>query len=144
MSSGPGLHHVTVRTVDFEGSIRFYREALGFGTPYRWSFPGVVDRAAFLDSGNGTWVEIFADGSPDRHDEPTEGLVHFALLYDDVDAAFERALAAGAAPLMEPGSFTLQGDPPVEVRLAYVQGPSGERIELYRTELTPRDAAASQ
>ena len=60
------------------------------------------------------------------------GLVHIALSFDDVDAAYARALAAGADSVQSPTSFTL---PEWRVRLAFVDGPSGERIELYRTTL---------
>ena len=88
--TGPSLHHVAIRAVDFDASVRFYREGLGFGEPYLWSFPPVVARAAFVGAGNGTWIEIFADGSAQPRDEPSEGIVHFALLFDDVDEAYGR------------------------------------------------------
>lgn len=135
MTRPRGLHHVAVRTVDLDASIRFYREGLCFGEPYVWSYPPYVERAAFLSAGDGTYVELFAGGSAWGREEPTEGQVHFALLFDDVDAAYQQALAAGAESIAPPASFTIQGEPPADVRLAYVLGPSGERIELYRTTL---------
>ena len=131
------LHHVALRAVDFDAAVRFYQEAFDYGAPRVWSYPPHVEKAAFLPSPDGSWIEIFADGEASPRDEPMEGLVHFALHVDDVDAAYERALTAGAAAIVPPSSFTIAGDPGWDVRLAFVHGPCGERIEIYRSTIEP-------
>lgn len=131
------LHHVALRAVDFDAAVRFYREAFGYGPPRVWSYPPYVEKAAFLPAPDGSWLEIFANGEAASREEPTEGLVHFALHVDDVDTSFEGALAAGATAIAPPSSFTIDGDPGWDVRLAFVQGPCGERIEIYRTTIEP-------
>ena len=143
LGTAPGFHHVAIRAVDFDETIRFYTEGLGFRVHYPFSVPGRIDRAAFLDAGDGRFVEVFGQGSavqsegrrrrPDE--EPTEGaLLHFCLRVADTDASYQRALAAGAVSRVAPGTRQLGNDPPVEVRIAFVAGPNGEVIEFLQSE----------
>lgn len=143
MGSTPGFHHVAIRAADFDATIRFYTEGLGFKVHYEFSVPGRIDRAAFLDAGDGRYVEVFGQGStvqaegrrrqPDE--EPTEGaLLHFCLQVADVEASYARALAAGATSRSAPRTAALGGDRPAEVQIAFVTGPSGEVIEFLKSE----------
>jgi len=129
--------------VDFDATIRFYPEGLGFKVHYRFSVPDRIDRAAFLDAGDGRYIEVFGQGStvqsegrrrrPDE--EPTEGaLRHFCLRVTDVEASYARALAAGAVSRIAPRIARLGGEPPAEVQIAFVVGPNGEVIEFLRSE----------
>ncbi len=140
---GQGFHHVALRAADFDGTVRFYTEGLGFSVHYGFSVPGRIDRAAFLDAGDGRYIEIFGDGSMvqsegrrRRADEDrTEGaLLHFCLRVADTDAAFRRALAAGAGMRVEPVTRQLGENPTVEVRIAFVTGPNGEVIEFLQSD----------
>ncbi len=143
LAAPPGFHHVAIRAVDFDETIRFYTEGLGFAVHYRFAVPGRIDRAAFLDAGDGRFVEVFgqdstvqSEGRRRRPDEErTEGaLLHFCLRVADTDAAYQRALAAGATSRVEPVSRQLGQDPLVEVRIAFVTGPNGEVIEFMQSE----------
>lgn len=141
--SGTGFHHVAIRAVDFDATIGFYTEGLGCTVRYRFAVPGRIDRAAFLDVGDGRYIEVFGSGSsvqaegrrrrPDE--EPTEGaLLHFCLRVTDVEAAYARALAAGAVSRIEPRTAKLGGEPSAEVQVAFVTGPNGEVIEFLKSE----------
>ena len=139
----PGFHHVAIRAVDFDETIRFYTEGLGFSVHFPFSVPGRIDRAAFLDAGDGRFVEVFGQGSTVQSEgrrrradeEPTEGaLLHFCLRVADTPAAYRRALAAGARSRVEPVSRQLGQDPLVEVCIAFVTGPNGEVIEFMQSE----------
>ena len=67
---------------------------------------------------------------------------HVALTVADVDAAYERALAAGGTPFGfelpsepwdgSPLDVIMSGDAAEPMRMAFLQGPSGELIELYQ------------
>ncbi len=138
-----GFHHVAIRAVDFDATVRFYTEGLGCKVHYRFSVPGRIDRAAFLDAGDGRYIEVFGQGStvqsegrrrrPDE--EPTEGaLLHFCLRVTDVEASYARAIAAGATSRIAPRTAKLGDDPPTEVEIAFVTGPNGEVIEFLRSE----------
>src|SRR6185369_1266046 len=110
----------------------------GCSVHFEFSVPGRIDRAAFLDTGDGRYVEVFGQGStvqsqgrrrrPDE--EPTEGaLLHFCFRVTDVEAAYARALAAGAVSRIAPMSAQL-----VAGEIAFVTGPNGEVIEFLRRE----------
>ncbi len=141
-SSGNGFHHVAVRAIDFDATLRFYLEGLGFSVHFPFSVTGRIDRAAFLDAGDGRYVEVFGQGSqiqsegrrrqPDE--ERTEGaLLHFCLRAADTDASYARAIAAGGVSRVEPVTRRLSEDPVVEVRIAFVTGPNGEVIEFLQS-----------
>jgi len=142
VASPPGFHHVAIRAIDFDATVKFYTEGLGFRIHFPFSVPGRIDRAAFLDAGDGRFVEIFghtstvqSEGRRRRPDEDrTEGaLLHFCLRVADTDAAYARAIACGANPRVEPVSRQLSADPLVQVRIAFVSGPNGEVIELMQS-----------
>jgi glyoxylase I family protein len=143
LGTAPGFHHVAIRAVDFDETIRFYTEGLGFRVHFPFAVPGRIDRAAFLDAGDGRFVEVFGPGSivqaEGRRRQPaeerTEGAVlHFCLRVADTDASYTRAVAAGAVSRVEPGTRRLSEDPLVEVRIAFVVGPNGEVIEFMQSE----------
>jgi glyoxylase I family protein len=143
LGTAPGFHHVAIRAVDFDETIRFYTEGLGFRVHYRFSVPERIDRAAFLDAGDGRFIEVFGDGSTVQsegrrrfpNEDRTEGAVlHFCLRVADVEASYAKALAAGAQSRVAPRTGQLGTDPLVEVRIAFVTGPNGEVIEFLCSE----------
>lgn len=142
LTSGNCFHHVAVRARDFDATVKFYVEGLGFKVHFPFSVPGRIDRAAFLDAGDGRFVEVFGQGSNvqsegrrrEAGEEPTEGaLLHFCLRAADTDASYARAIAAGATSRVEPVTRRLSEDPLVEVRIAFVTGPNGEVIEFLQS-----------
>ena len=142
-SSAPAFHHVALRATDFDRTVKFYTEGLGFKVHFEFAVPGRIDRAAFLDAGDGRYIEIFGQDSTVQsegrrrqpNEERTEGaLLHFCLRVADVDTAYTNALAAGAESRIAPRVSTLKQDPPVEVRIAFVTGPEGEVIEFFQSE----------
>lgn len=143
MSQATGFHHVAIRAADFDATIKFYSEGLGCTVRYEFSVPGRIDRAAFLDAGDGRFIEVFgpgstvqAEGRRRRSDEEvTEGaLLHFCLRVADVEASYARALAAGATSRIAPRLANLAGEPPAEVHIAFVDGPNGEVIEFLKSD----------
>jgi glyoxylase I family protein len=142
-SISAGFHHVAVRAVDFDATVTFYTEGLGCTVHYEFSVPGRIDRAAFLDAGDGRYIEVFGTGSTVQAEgrrrqpgeEPTEGaLLHFCLRVADVDASCARALAAGGVTRVAPRTAALGGEPPAEVRIAFISGPNGEVIEFLNSD----------
>jgi glyoxylase I family protein len=141
--SSRGFHHVAIRAADFDATVKFYTVGLGCAVRYEFSAPGRIDRAAFLDLGDERFIEVFgpastvqAEGRRRRSDEEaTEGaLLHFCLRVADVEASYARALAAGATSRVAPRVANLAGDPPAEVRIAFVTGPNGEVIEFLNSD----------
>lgn len=135
---GGGLHHVAIEARDFEASLRFYVDGLGCVERLRFEEPGHT--VALLDTGDGTYIELFSptDAGPEPAGGPMPGgpaLFHVALRVEDCDAATERAVAAGAEVEEEPTDLVLEGDPPTPCRYSFVRGPSGESVELIAVQL---------
>ena len=92
-------------------------------------------RAVMLDAGNGNHLEVFAGGAvrpPREPKDPEPLLLHLAFRTPSCDAAFARALGAGAEALAEPKTVTIPSDPPTTVRIAFCTGPDGETIEFFQ------------
>jgi glyoxylase I family protein len=125
---GGGLHHVAIRAFDFDATVQFYSQGLGFTEKIRW---GEGDRrAVLLDTGEGDYLEVFAGGKDEP--KPEGAILHFALRTTDCDTAIERARAAGAVVTMEPRDITIASTPPAKIRIAFCKGPDGEVIEFFQ------------
>lgn len=126
-----GFHHIAFRAADFDATVKFYTEGLGFASLLTW---GEGDsRAVMLDVGNGNCLEVFAGGTPDA--KPEGALLHFAFRTDNCDAAIKRAIAAGATVTMEPTEIPLASQPaPAVVRIAFCTGLDGEIIEFFQSD----------
>ncbi len=128
---GPGFHHVAIRVFDFDATLKFYREGLGFPRSYGWGEGNT--RAAMLDMGDGNYLEVFAGGKAPTG-EQTSPIEHFAIRVDDAEAAYAKAMAAGATSHMEPKVVDLQGDRVVRVKIAFVRGLDGELFEFFEND----------
>ncbi len=125
---GAGFHHIALRVNDFEKSMEFYK-ALGFSCKFMW---GEGDgRIAMLDMGDGTIVEIFAGGA----NEPAEGrFFHLAIKAEDIEAAYNVAINAGAKPNIEPKIVPIDDAKPhpIKLHIAFVYGLNGEVLEFFK------------
>ncbi|MBP3395254.1 MAG: VOC family protein [Lentisphaeria bacterium] len=124
---GMGFHHVALKAVNFEESLKFFTEGLGMKFYTQW---GEGDgRIAMLDLGDGGILELFAGGA----EGPSTNYIHFAMKVDDVDAAYATAIAAGAKPKSAPKVVPLQSAPvKLTLNCGFVYGPSGEELEFFR------------
>ena len=124
-----GFHHVAMTARNFEESVRFYTEGLGFSVYLSWGEAN--NRAVMLDTGNGNYVEIFSGGSEVK----PEGIwKHLAFSTDNCDLAIERARTAGAIVTMEPTDIDIASNSgsATAIRIAFCKGPDGETIEFFQ------------
>lgn len=119
-----GFHHVGLHVRDIERSLSFYVNGLGGKITIR--IP-VGDRTVyFVDLGDNATVEL----SPYASKPPIASRGdHMAISTDDVDAAYELTMRAGASSCDVPQDF-VSGD--VSLRLAKVYGPDNEIIEFVK------------
>lgn len=131
--SGCGFHHVAIRTANWDASLRFYTQGLGFNQKITWG--AAPQRAVMLDTGDGNYLEIFErdaiEGGPDDN---RASILHFALRASDVEAAVEIARAVGAEVTLEPKvpePFTQMG---LKTKIAFIKGPDGEIVEFFESD----------
>lgn len=125
---GGGFHHVAMRVKDFDASLKFYVEGLGFAVAHTW---GEGDkRAAMLDTGDDNCLEVFAGGTDEP--KPEGAVLHMAFRTTDCDRAIAAARAAGATVTVEPRDVDIPSKPPLPVRIGFCKGPDGEILEFFQ------------
>jgi glyoxylase I family protein len=130
-----GLHHICMKTRDWDRTMRFYREVLGFSPKLAWG--EAPQRAVMLDGGDGNYVEVFEDLG--YVPAPNGSLHHFALRTSRIDEVTERVRSAGYRITVEPKSIAISstnGIGEVPVRISFCEGPNGESLEFLQNELT--------
>lgn len=135
-----GLAHVAIQARNYEDTLLFYTDVLGFKVGHSWSLPAfqITEACMLLSPDQRTCIELFDPGAViaaegERADSPEAvkygALLHFAFYVDNVDETYERALAHGAKSYVQPDWVSL-GEPPLQVRNAVVHSPNGEVIEF--------------
>jgi catechol 2,3-dioxygenase-like lactoylglutathione lyase family enzyme len=129
-------------------------EALGFwqrflGTEARWrtvldrpylgrhlGYPGVKIDAAFVDLPGGIVLELLAYRVAGKTQNPeataNPGNVHLCLEVEDAPASWERAVAAGARPVVETGPIDVDGGPNQGAKASYLRIHDGISLELFQ------------
>ena len=110
-----GMHHLHLSSADPERTLAWYAENFGGESD---SFAGVLPG---LNYGNIWLLVARADAAP----APTQGrsLDHLGWKYEDLTAAAEMLKASGVEFTVEPRPFR-------GIRISFVEGPDGVRIEL--------------
>lgn len=132
---GGGFHHVSVKTAQWDATLRFYCDLLGCTLKIAWRT--APQRAAMLDVGDGNYLEVFEDLA--YRPAPDGALHHLALRTTRLDEVAARVRAAGVKITMEPKAVTLattNGAGPVPIRVFFCSGPNGELIEFFENTLT--------
>jgi len=112
---------VLVGTTDYDGTVGFYRDVLGFPVHEVWDDPD--GRGTLLRAAAAALIEVIED-SPDHPAQPPSG-VTVAIEVPDVDARHARLAAAGAT-ITEP-----LGDRPWGHRNVGLRDPNGLELVLF-------------
>ena len=130
--SGCGFHHIALRARDFEKSLAFYVEKMGFPIAHQWGEG--AGRIALLDIGDGNYVELFASAPGQTPNAASDipapwPFFHLALRSTDVDSDIEKVRAFGCPITVEPKSVPVNGK---TIRVGFFLGPDGEVLEFFQ------------
>lgn len=135
--AGCGFHHVAVVTRNFDKTLDFYTELLGFKPRVHWQ--EAPRRAVMLDTGDGNYIEVFENPErPEHQDAGNEPWFHIALRCTNLDEVITRVRDAGYTITMEPADLDIEAsdsDETIPIRIAFFTGPNGESIELFQNEV---------
>lgn len=141
------VHHVGMSVASLDEALAFWEPFLGVDARWRTvldrpylgrhvGYPGVNIEAAFLDLPGGGTLELLDYAVADRQQVPSAtanpGNVHVCLQVADAGAAWERAVACGAEPLVPEGPIEVDGGPNRGARAAYLRIHDGVTIELFQ------------
>jgi catechol 2,3-dioxygenase-like lactoylglutathione lyase family enzyme len=130
-----GVHHVCIKTRDWDRTMAFYQKVLGCTEKLAWR--AAPQRAAMLDTGGGNYIEVFEDLG--YTPQPDGAILHVALRTSRLDAVAVRVREFGATITVEPKDVTIastNGAGPVPIRIFFCEGPSGEVLEFFQNALT--------
>jgi catechol 2,3-dioxygenase-like lactoylglutathione lyase family enzyme len=146
-ATATGVHHVGMSVADLDEAIAFWRAFLGIEPRWRTvldrpylgrhvGYPGVSMNAAFLDLPGGIVLELLdyriEEKEPNSEATANPGNVHLCLAVDDAGAAWDRAVAAGARPIVPEGPIEVDGGPNKGARAAYLRIHDGISLELFQ------------
>ena len=126
------IAHLALRASDIDRSIKFYTD-LGMEPYLAWGEG--AKRIQMLKFGGGSGIlELFNEGPAiSVNGEYAGKYTHFAYAVEDVEAAFNTAIAAGAKPKTLPKVVPLESVPEkISINIAFVYGPDGEEIEFFK------------
>lgn len=146
-SAVTSVHHIGMSVADLDEALAFWRAFLG--TEPRWrtvldrpylgrhvDYPGVHIDVAFVDLPGGNVLELLdydvADKATNADATANPGNVHLCLEVDDARAAWERAVDAGARPVVPEGPVEIDGGPNQGAQAAYLRIHDGITLELFQ------------
>jgi glyoxylase I family protein len=130
-----GIHHVCIKTRDWDRTIEFYRDTLGCTEKIAWR--AEPQRAVMLDTGGGNYIEVFEDVN--YYPATNGSVIHLALRTTQLDEVADAVRMAGMKIMVEPKDVTINttnGAGPVPIRIFFCEGPNGEVLEFFQNSAT--------
>ena len=124
-STGHRINHVGISVTNFDESLKFYTQVMGFKEAYRFPSQNGRPSTTFLQVNRDTFIEMapVANGAP-------AGLTHIGLYSDDAQASVTQLRQAGAMvgdvrPSENSGSRLSNVTDPNSIRLEINEQPAG-------------------
>lgn len=118
-ATGHKINHVGISVTNFDESLKFYTQVMGFKEAYRFPSQNGQPSTTFLQVNRDTFIEMApANGRP-------AGLTHIGLYSDDAQASVMQFRAAGATMVADARPSENSGS-----KLSNVTAPDAIRIEI--------------
>lgn len=146
-SAATRVHHVGMSVGNLDEALAFWQAFLGVEPSWRTildrpylsrhlGYPNLSIDAAFLDLPGGIVLELLDYQVEDRTQNSdataNPGNVHLCLEVEDAPAAWDRAVAAGATPVVPEGPVEVDGGPNRGARASYLRIHDGISLELFQ------------
>jgi len=118
------VHHTNIRVVDPAPEVRFYR-SLGFQL-FGCMRLGALYTLYLSLPGDSNCVELTVNEAADASWPRDMGSGHVAIVVDDLDETLRQLASKGIEPIVAPMHPANRSD----VRVCFLQGPSGYKVEL--------------
>jgi len=116
---GHRINHVGISVTNFDESLKFYTQVMGFKEAYRFPSQNGQPSTTFLQVNRDTFIEMApANGRP-------AGLTHIGLYSEDAQASVMQFRQAGAGTVADARPSENSGS-----KLSNVTAPDGIRIEI--------------
>src|SRR6185436_1221534 len=123
-ATGHRINHVGISVTNFDASLKFYTQVMGFKEAYRFPSPDGKPSTTFLQVSKDTFIEMApANGKP-------AGLTHIGLYSDDAQGSVTQFRQAGATvadsrPSENSGSRLTNVTDPDAIRIEINEQPAG-------------------
>lgn len=128
------VHHICIQTKEYEKSLKFYTEILGFEL--------IKETKNFHNRDFNTWLGLDSfmielqtgkkDEGLNRYNRESEGIVHFSIYSDDIQEEYERLKKMGFSDFL-----SKNGNDIYKVENGYlfkIAAPEGTIVEIRDTE----------
>ena len=123
------FHHIGVQVKDFAREKDFFVNGLGLKPSTSWR--NGEREILLLEMGNGGMIELFSGGSEET--AVNGRFIHFAMQVDDVETAFNKAIAAGASCVRPVATVSVDSHPiRLTLQCGFVRTPGGADLEFFR------------
>jgi lactoylglutathione lyase len=120
-----GIGHIALKVYDFDKSLAFYRDQLGFAEMLRIDKDDGSLWLVYLRVTDEQFIEIFPGAeNPRAPGWDGNAITHVCLTVDDLDAVVDRVEAVGITLLIDKKTAA-DGN-----RQAWIEDPDGNRIEF--------------
>ncbi len=140
------VNHTGISVADMERSLSFYRDLLEMEVIFDSDVPENDPLSQVVGMNNATgrvvwlraadtmielwqWDQPSGRPLPDDYVPADKGVTHYAFEVDDVDALYEKVVAAGFHANCQPKDLGLH-------KTTYIKGPDGEIIEILEDRAT--------
>jgi catechol 2,3-dioxygenase-like lactoylglutathione lyase family enzyme len=145
------VHHIGMTVADLDAALAFWQRFLSVEPRWRKvldrpylgrhvGYPGIGIDAALIELPGGTLLELLAYDTAEKSANPgataNPGNVHLCLTVTDARAAWERAVSAGARPIVDDGPVEVDDGPNDGARAAYLRIHDDISLELFQPPAT--------